>query len=230
MKKLNGNKALVVLSGGQDSATCLGWALQEWGPENITALTFNYKQRHDVEIECAAKIADYFRVKHIVINTDIFENMSDIALLGRDRDTNINEEKDGLPISFVPGRNMFFLTVAGMYAYNNDIQYIIIGVCQTDYSGYPDCRELSISAIRNALCLCMDADFEIKTPLMYTSKAETFKLAENLGILDLIKYETSTCYEGDRQTGWPWGYGCGACPACKLRAKGWEEYSEVING
>jgi len=209
-------EALVVLSGGQDSTTCMYWALSTWGKGNVEAVSFNYGQRHVIELECAATIAHKAGVPHIVLPADTFGALGGSALVGsvgsfHDQDkTNSN-----LPASFVPGRNLIFLTFAGALAYQKKIRNLVTGVAQTDYSGYPDCRKNTLDALETALCLGMEWDFKIHTPLMDMSKAETVAFAIKYGALEALA-DSHTCYEGQYPP-------CGHCPSCKLRAKGFEE-------
>lgn len=218
---MNGKLCLVVLSGGQDSTTCLAMSVDEYGRENVEAITFDYGQRHLLEVEQCRSITEIFQVRHNVIKTDLLKQFDDSALVNREK--NISDEKDGLPSSFVPGRNNFLLLMAAIFAYKKNIKNIVAGVCQTDYSGYPDCRQRSIDAVETAINLCMETDFVIHTPLMNLTKAQTFALAESLGFLDVVIEHTITCYEGATIKN-PWGLGCGQCPACKLREKGFNEY------
>lgn len=223
MKELNRKKAVVVHSGGQDSTTCLAWALKNFGEDNVQTITFDYGQRHRIEIARAVDISEGFGIENHVIKTDVLRDLTESALL--DDNADIAASKDGLPVSFVPGRNMFFLTLASIHCYNQDVSNIVIGVCQTDYSGYPDCRNNSIKSIQTAINLCMETDIRIHTPLMYLTKAETFKMADTLDVLNVIIEDTITCYDG-MQIKNAWGYGCGKCPACELRRRGFEEYSQ----
>lgn len=207
-------KALIVLSGGQDSTTCLYWALREFG--QVETVTFDYGQRHRIELDCAKKVAELADVPSDILPIDTFYALGGNAL----SDTNINvahklDEKTNLPNTFVPGRNLIFLTFAAAYAYQRDIEHLVTGVAQTDYSGYPDCRQNTISAIELAIRLGMESNLKIHTPLMFMSKKETVELAREVGALKAMAY-THTCYEGQQPP-------CGECPACKLRAKGFAE-------
>jgi 7-cyano-7-deazaguanine synthase len=209
-------KALVLLSGGQDSTTCLYWALDRFGAEATSALCFDYGQRHRIEIECAEKIAAAAGVALDCLPIDTFAALAGDALT----DTSIDvgdavDEATGLPNTFVPGRNLVFLTFAAAYAYPRDIGNLVTGVAQTDYSGYPDCREATIEALQQAIRLGMESDIVIHAPLMHRSKKETVELARDLGALDAMAM-THTCYNGQRPP-------CGHCPACRLRAKGFAE-------
>ena len=225
--------ALVVFSGGQDSATCLFWALRRY--ERVETIGFDYGQRHLVELQCRAEILRKLRERwpgltlcrlgqDMLINMAGFGMMSESALTGKGK---IETGADGLPTSFVPGRNLLFLTVAATRAYVAGLETIVTGVCETDYSGYPDCRRDTMDALQEAISLGMNRGIAIETPLMKLTKAQTWKLAEELGGRDLVSFivaETHTCYEGERGDLHPWGYGCGHCPACELRRRGWEEY------
>jgi 7-cyano-7-deazaguanine synthase len=225
--------ALVLFSGGQDSATCLAWALERFA--RVETLGFDYGQRHAIELECradllqgmkslrpdwAAKLGD-----NHTLDIPTLALISDTALT---RDVAIAMGENGLPNTFVPGRNLVFLTFAAALAYRRGITDIIGGMCETDYSGYPDCRDETIKALQSALSLGMDRKFELHAPLMWLDKAATWKLAEELGgagLVDLIREYSHTCYLGERGARHDWGYGCGECPACALRAKGWNEYT-----
>lgn len=216
------SKAVVIFSGGQDSTTCLFWALKNF--TEVEAITFNYGQKHAIELECAKHICQKANVKQIVIDMTFLGTIVDSALTsGGD----VNEIKNGLPASFVPNRNALFITLAHAYAQKISASAIVGGMCQTDFSGYPDCRQLFITMFGDALDTGSGADIEILTPLMNISKAETFQLAESLGCLDRVIAWSHTCYNGDRKTQHAWGKGCGECPACLLRKKGYEEYLEI---
>lgn len=205
-----------MLSGGQDSTTCLYWAIERFGGDNVSSVTFDYGQRHRIELECAARIALHANVPNVCLPIDTFAALGGNALT--DADVDVQEEidaGDGLPNTFVPGRNLIFLTFAAAYAYPRKIRHLVTGVAQTDYSGYPDCREDTIRALQTALNLGMEADFEIHTPLMQLSKKQTVELARDLGALPAMAL-THTCYKGQRPP-------CGRCPACQLRARGFSE-------
>lgn len=212
--------ALVLFSGGQDSTTCLYWAKGQFS--RVECLAFDYGQKHRVELDQAKKIAGDANVSFSVL--DIRDTLSGSALTEHEKDVSAEHEKNAdLPSSFVPGRNALFLTLAAAHAYNRDIFDLVGGMCQTDYSGYPDCRRVFVEAIETSLSLAMDCDLRIHTPLMYLTKAETWKLANDLGILEVIRDDTHTDYNGDRTTKNDWGYGKLDNPASELRAKGYEE-------
>jgi 7-cyano-7-deazaguanine synthase len=221
--------ALVLFSGGQDSTTCLFWALQRFN--QVQALGFTYGQKHAVEVEQARKIADKAGVPYDCI--DLSGALSGSALTEHEKDINApHAQNEDLPASFVPGRNALFLSTAASYAYNRGITQLVGGMCQTDYSGYPDCRRTFISAMQTSLSLAMDADLQIHTPLMDLTKAETWKLAADLGtvagcdVLETVRVMSHTDYNGDRSHLNEWGYGQLDNPASKLRAKGYEEAKE----
>lgn len=221
------SKAIVVLSGGQDSATCLALAMRKH--EKVEAIIYEYGQRHAVEIDCAVELCEKWKVPFNILNVGALKNVATSALLNSKDD--IGKEhplKPGLPASFVPARNALFLTLAHARAQSIDATHIYTGVCQTDYSGYPDCRQVFIDNLEFTLNTGYESDIEIVTPLMNVTKAETFRMADAMGVLGDIVEHTHTCYNGDRSHKHLWGYGCGECPACKLREKGWLEYSESI--
>jgi 7-cyano-7-deazaguanine synthase len=210
------DKALVVLSGGQDSTTCLYWAIDRFGVENVTSVTFDYGQRHRIELECAKEIADFAAVPNVILPIDTFAALGGDALTDPGIEVaNESAEDSGLPNTFVPGRNLIFLTFAAAYAYRRGITHLVTGVAQTDYSGYPDCREETMQSLQTALRNGMESEIQIHTPLMHLSKKATVQLAVELGALPAMAM-THTCYNGERPP-------CGACPACELRAKGFEE-------
>ncbi len=220
--------ALVVLSGGQDSVTCLGMALANH--KTVLAISFQYGQQHEVELVCAAKICKDNGVPLKVVDLSFLGGMVTSALLGNNDDS-VNEPhayKEDLPASFVPNRNALFLTVAHAYAQEIGAYEIYTGVCQTDYSGYPDCREDFINSMAVALNVGYETDIIIWTPLMHLTKAETFTLAAEVGFLDVVIQDSHTCYLGDRTKFNDWGYGCGECAACELRAKGYAEFRGQI--
>jgi len=211
-----GDNALVVLSGGQDSTTCLYWAIDRFGRARVSSITFDYGQKHRIELECARDIAAAAGVSNVCLPIDTFAALGGDALT--DASVAVSDEKDDeteLPVTFVPGRNLIFLTFAAAYAYRHDARHLVTGVAQTDYSGYPDCREDTIAALQKAISLGMDREFIIHTPLMHRSKKETVELAVRLGGLEAMAL-THTCYNGRRPP-------CGECQACRLRAKGFTE-------
>jgi 7-cyano-7-deazaguanine synthase len=230
---MTGDGALVLFSGGQDSATCLAWALDRF--ERVETIGFDYGQRHRVELKCRdgfrAALSEQFPAwsKRIgedhILSLDALGAVSDCALT---RETAIRMSKDDLPNTFVPGRNLVFLTFAAAVSYRRGLRHLVAGMCETDYSGYPDCRDDTIKAMQVALNLGMERRFVVHTPLMWEDKAATWCLAEALGgapLVDIIVEQTHTCYLGDRTQRHAWGYGCGTCPACELRRKGWEAYT-----
>ena len=225
--------ALVLFSGGQDSATCLAWALSRFA--RVETLGFHYGQRHAIELDCRDALIAGITAIHPDWGARLGDNHTlEIPTLGTISETaltrNVAIEMDagGLPNTFVPGRNLVFLTFAAALAYRRGIQHIVGGMCETDYSGYPDCRDETIKALQVALNLGMDRQFELHTPLMWRDKADTWALADELGgttLVDLIREHSHTCYLGERGERHEWGYGCGKCPACELRAKGWRQYA-----
>ena len=229
---LDDGRAIVLFSGGQDSTTCLAWALKRF--REVETLGFDYGQRHRVELECRARIREaLLRPGGLgegrlgddhVLSLDALGAISETALTG---DAEIAMNAEGLPTTFVPGRNLVFLAFAAALAYRRGCRHLVVGVCETDYSGYPDCRDDTVKAMQVALNLGLEARFVLHTPLMWRDKAATFALAERIGgpaLLRLVVEETHTCYRGDRSTLHPWGYGCAACPACDLRADGWRRF------
>jgi 7-cyano-7-deazaguanine synthase len=216
-------KAIVVLSGGQDSTTCLGIALRNC--ESVEAIAFDYGQKHVIEIAAAQRICDQHDVRLTIIDLrPILQNMRSSALVTHGDTTEKHPILKDLPASFVPARNALFLTTAYGIAMEHGCDVIYTGVCQTDYSGYPDCRDEFIKSLNKTLNLGYQSEIGIITPLMFLTKAQTFQLAAEYGILGTVINESITCYEGDRVTKNVWGFGCGKCPACKLRAKGWDDY------
>jgi 7-cyano-7-deazaguanine synthase len=227
-----GEAALVLFSGGQDSTTCLAWALANY--LRVETIGFDYGQRHGVEL----KQRPIIRQKLAGLNTDWRERLGedhviDLGVLGEisdtamTRDVEITVNEKGLPSTFVPGRNIMFLTFAAAVAYRRDVKHIVGGMCETDFSGYPDCRDDTIKALQVALNLGMESRFVIHTPLMWRDKAGTWALAHELGgaaLVNIIVEDTHTCYLGERGERHEWGYGCGLCPACELRARGWREW------
>lgn len=229
---MSNSRALVLFSGGQDSTTTLAWALERY--DHVETVGFDYGQRHAVELEVRSVVADGLRVGLPEWSGRLGEDhMIDLQVLGQISETSLTGgmaiamADDGLPNTFVPGRNLIFLTFAAAIAYRRGIRHIVTGVCETDYSGYPDCRDDTIKAMQLALNLGMDTRFVLHTPLMWINKAETWSLAEQLGgnqLVEVVRTRTHTCYEGDREHLHDWGYGCGACPACELRATGYRGY------
>ena len=229
---LSTDAALVLFSGGQDSTTCLAWALQRYA--RVETLGFDYGQRHAVELTVRPNILQAIRTLDSSWATRLGEDhMLDLSVLGDvsetalTRDSEITMQADGLPNTFVPGRNLLFLTMAAALAYRRGIRVLVGGMCETDYSGYPDCRDETLRALQSALRLGMNTELTIETPLMWLDKSATWQLADQLGgtaLIDLIRTETHTCYLGERHQLHEWGYGCGHCPACELRAKGYEIY------
>lgn len=216
------SRALVLLSGGQDSTTALFWAKTRF--EEVEAIGFDYGQRHGVELEQARKIADIAQVCYRVL--DLRGLLGDSALTDPGRDVDARHERDAsLPATFVPGRNLLFFSIAGAYAYSRGVHDIVAGMCQTDFSGYPDCRRVFIDSMERTLALAMEPYVpRIHTPIMDLDKADTFKLAADLGVLPLILEHTHTDYHGDRSQRNPWGYGRLDNEASRLRARGWEEF------
>jgi len=226
------DKALVLFSGGQDSTVCLVWALQRFA--HVETIGFDYGQRHAVELEVRAGIrarlsalSAAWRARLAddhVVQIDALAAISETALT---REVAIEVAETGLPTTFVPGRNLVFLVFAGAVAYRRGIKHLVAGMCETDYSGYPDCRDDTIKAMQLALTLGMDRRFVIHTPLMWIDKAATFALAHEIGgdpLIELLLDQTHTCYLGDRQHRHAWGFGCGECPACRLRADGYAKW------
>ncbi|KST58124.1 7-cyano-7-deazaguanine synthase [Methylobacterium sp. GXS13] len=224
--------ALVLFSGGQDSATCLAWALDRF--DHVETLGFDYGQRHRVELERRAVLrAGMGHVQPAWVSrlgedhTVALDALGQISETALTRDAEIGFEASGLPNTFVPGRNLVFLTFAAALAYRRGIRHVVGGMCETDYSGYPDCRDDTIKALQVALNLGMERRFVLHTPLMSLDKAQTWGLAETLGgppLVELIVEDSHTCYLGERGARHAWGYGCGTCPACRLRADGFARY------
>jgi 7-cyano-7-deazaguanine synthase len=224
--------ALVLFSGGQDSTTCLAQALSKY--ERVETLAFDYRQRHAVELQARLTVLQKIREDFPQWAPRLGEDHClDLGVLGQVSETSLTRdmafrmEEGGLPNTFVPGRNLLFLTLAAALAYRRGLQVIVTGVCETDFSGYPDCRDDTMKAMQLALSLGMDRRFLIETPLMWIDKAATWRLAQDLGgqaLVDLIVEHTHTCYLGDRTHRHAWGYGCGNCPACDLRARGFARF------
>lgn len=227
-----GGSALVLFSGGQDSTTCLAWALDRFG--RVETVGFDYGQRHRVELEARPAILAAIRERFPAWAGKLGEDhLVDLSALGRLSDTALTREvafeveASGLPNTFVPGRNLVFLTFAAALAYRRGARHLVAGVCETDYSGYPDCRDDALKAMQVALNIGMESRFAVETPLMWRDKAETWALAEALGgepLVEIVREMTHSCYLGDRESRHDWGFGCGACPACELRAKGWRAF------
>ena len=216
-------RALIIFSGGQDSTTCLGWAKERF--DMVETITFDYGQKHKVEIIQAKNIAEMMGVKNTLLSINAFTELNDSALIDSSLDiSSSHHTKPNLPASFVPNRNAIFFTLAHAFAQKQGINNLVTGINQTDYSGYPDCRENFVKALELALNLGSESDIKFHYPLMHLSKAETFELAKKEGILDIVVELSHTCYNGDHKSFHDWGYGCGECPACLLRAKGWEEF------
>jgi 7-cyano-7-deazaguanine synthase len=229
---LDNAKALVLFSGGQDSATCLAWALDRFA--SVETIGIRYGQRHAVELDCRAPLRDALGAlkpdwaarlgSDHVVDLTVLGALSDSALT---KEMEIAMGDEGLPTTFVPGRNLVFLNFAAIVAYRRGAKHIVAGMCETDYSGYPDCRDDTIKAMQVALNLGMNRRFAIETPLMWIDKAATWRLAEDLGgksLVEIVREGSHSCYAGDRSVLHDWGYGCGRCPACDLRAKGYAAY------
>ena len=225
--------ALVLFSGGQDSTTCLAWALSRY--ERVETVAFDYGQRHRIELDARLNVVRAIREgfpqwaaklgEDHLLDASVLGAVSDTALT---RETAIAMQANGLPNTFVPGRNLLFMTLAAALAYRRGVQVLVTGVCETDFSGYPDCRDDTMKAMQVALSLGMDTRFLIETPLMWIDKAATWTLARTLGgalLVDLIVEHSHTCYLGERSQRHAWGYGCGQCPACQLRAQGFARFT-----
>lgn len=208
-------KAVVVFSGGQDSTTCLFWAMKQF--DEVIAVTFDYNQRHLAELDCAKRICEEFEIEHHILDMSLLNQLAPNALTRQEIDIKVGENGE-LPSTFVEGRNLLFLSFAGVLAKVKGAKHIITGVCETDFSGYPDCRDVFIKSLNVTLNLSMDYDFVIHTPLMWLDKAQTWELADQLGKFEYVREQTLTCYNGIK------GSGCGTCPACKLRQRGLETY------
>src|SRR5262245_35341990 len=229
MINLDDNAALVLFSGGQDSTTCLAWTLARYG--RVETVGYHYRQRHAIEMEMRTPIRERLRrlsatwdsrlgADHVV-PLDVLGRVSRSALTS---DLPATHRTEGLPATFVPGRNLVFFTFAAILAYQRDIKHIVTGVCETDYSGYPDCRDDTVKAMQTAVNLGMESRIVFHTPLMWIDKAGTWQMAAEVGgeeLVELIRTETHSCYAGDRSQAHDWGYGCGQCDACRLRAAGW---------
>jgi len=227
------DSALVLFSGGQDSTTCLAWALERY--RHVETIAFDYGQRHRVELDCRSDILASLRHNFPEWMARLGDDhLLDLSILGRLSETALTQEKEiafaasGLPNTFVPGRNLLFFTFAAAIAYRRGIKHLVGGMCETDYSGYPDCRDDALKALQVALNLGMEQRFVVETPLMWIDKAQTFALARDIGgekLMAIVLEHTHSCYMGDRTHRHDWGYGCGTCPACKLRSQGWLRYS-----
>ena len=222
MNATKGGKALVVFSGGQDSSTCLFWALKNF--DEVHTVTFSYGQRHHKEVSVARALAEKAGVDFHLVDLSFISGIGTSSLTDTAVEMDSVKPADTFPNTFVPGRNMFFLGAAAVYARELGIRHIITGVSQTDYSGYPDCRDTFIKSMNVTLNLAMEEQFVIHAPLMWLDKAGTWALADELGVLDIIRNETLTCYNGIP------GDGCGHCPACTLRRAGLEKYQESVKG
>ena len=225
-------KALVLFSGGQDSTTCLAWALDRY--EHVETIGFDYRQRHSIELQCRGSILDSVKLLSPSWSKKLGDDhMLDLGILGQISDTALTQSRaidfneSGLPNTFVPGRNLLFFTFAAAVAYRRGLDVLVGGMCETDYSGYPDCRDNTLKVLQVSLSLGIEAPMLIETPLMWLDKAETWKMAQELGgdpLLQVIRNETHTCYLGDHVTKSDWGYGCGTCPACELRKSGYNKF------
>lgn len=227
--------ALVLFSGGQDSTTCLAWALTHY--TKVETIGFDYGQRHAVELTVRPSVLQKLRAQSADWDRKLGEDhMIDLSLISKISDTALTQnveiamQKNGLPNTFVPGRNLLFMTVAATVAYRRGLNVLVGGMCETDFSGYPDCRDDTMKALQVALNLGMASRLKIETPLMWIDKRQTWELAHQLGgqkLVDLIRSDTHTCYLGQRGTLHDWGYGCGSCPACELRARGYRQYVQA---
>lgn len=226
------SRALVLFSGGQDSTTCLALALDRY--DSVETIGFDYGQRHSVELDCRRPILDQIRTRFPNWGKKLGEDhVLDLSVLGQISDTALTQSKaialgtSGLPTTFVPGRNLLFFTLAAAVAYRRELSVLVGGMCETDYSGYPDCRDDTLKSLQVTLNLGLDSRLRLETPLMWIDKAETWRMADRLGgtaLVDLIRDQTHTCYLGNRTARHDWGYGCGTCPACQLRSAGYERY------
>ena len=232
MNAASQRKALVLFSGGQDSTACLAWALERYA--QVETIGFDYGQRHRIELDCRLDVLRELHAQFPAWSPKLGEDhLLDLSLLGQLSDTALTEARaiemqaNGLPNTFVPGRNLLFLSFAATLAYRRGASVLVGGMCETDYSGYPDCRDNTLKALQVALSLGLDQPMTIETPLMFLTKAQTWRLSEQLGgtaLTDLIIERTHTCYLGQRDQRHAWGYGCGSCPACELRARGHTEF------
>lgn len=228
------DSALVLFSGGQDSTTCLAWALERYS--RVETIGFDYGQRHAIELTVRPTVLQKLRGFSTEWDSRLGEDhMIDLSLISKISDTALTSNveiamlENGLPNTFVPGRNLLFMTVAATVAYRRGINVLVGGMCETDFSGYPDCRDNTMKALQVALNLGMATNLQVETPLMWIDKAETWSMAQDLGsiaLVDLIRSETHTCYLGKRGELHDWGYGCGTCPACALRARGYADFAK----
>jgi 7-cyano-7-deazaguanine synthase len=216
---MNKEKAIVVFSGGQDSTTCLFWAKERY--KEVIAVSFDYNQKHILELECAKNICKKHNIEHHILDLNLLNQLAPNSLTRQDIKVDKNAPTEGTPNSFVDGRNLLFLTFVAIFAKQRNINKIVTGVSQSDFSGYPDCRDVFVKSLNVTLNLAMDYQFELETPLMWINKLETWKMAHDLGVLDIVKEETLTCYNGVI------GDGCGDCPACKLRRNGYLEFKKL---
>lgn len=215
---MNKEKAVVVFSGGQDSTTCLFWAKEKF--KEVIAVSFDYNQKHKSELDCAKVLCDKYQIEHHILDLGLLNQLAPNSLTRTSIPVDKDAPEEGTPNTFVDGRNLLFLTFAAVFAKQRGANTLVTGVSQSDFSGYPDCRDVFIKSLNVTLNLAMDYQFEILTPLMWINKAETWKMAYDLGVLDIIKEETLTCYNGIK------GGGCGDCPACKLRKKGYLQFEK----
>lgn len=223
-------RALVLFSGGQDSATCLAWALERYS--HVETIGFNYGQRHLVELDCRGPLRQQINARFPAWGRRLgVDHLLDLSLLGQISDTAMTDSRaiefnaQGLPNTFVPGRNLLFFNFAAAIAYRRGLTVLVGGMCETDFSGYPDCRDNTLKALQVAISLGLDAPMTVDTPLMWLDKAQTWALAEQLGgepLIEMVVEHTHTCYLGDRRQRHAWGYGCGLCPACHLRCNGYK--------
>ena len=230
-------RSLVLLSGGQDSATCLFWALKNY--DYVETIGFNYGQRHSIELEIRLEFIKELKKDFSDLSLKLGEdhlinatNLSSIGDTAMTSDIEIEMSSSGLPNTFVPGRNLYFFTLASAVAYRRNLSFLVGGMCETDYSGYPDCRRETMDALQSTLSLGTDKEFEVITPLMWIDKAKTWEMALDLGgnkLVNIIKNYTHTCYIGDRSQLNDWGFGCGQCPACELRKKGYIKWQEGLS-
>lgn len=228
-------RALVLFSGGQDSATCLAWALSRY--DHVETIGFDYGQRHRIELSCRDRVLEHVRDGDWPWTGQLGEDhLLDMSVLGRISDTAMTETRaiafadNGLPNTFVPARNLLFFQFAAAVAYRRELNVLVGGMCETDYSGYPDCRDNTLKALQVAMSLGLDSPMVVETPLMWLSKADTWAMAKQLGgdaWVEVMRHDTHTCYLGDRSHWHDWGYGCGECPACVLRAQGHQAFVEA---